>query len=305
MKKCIHKYLLECKTNPQPPGFADFLRGTISLFYFSQKYNFELFIDCEHPLFKFLKPNSKFILSESSDIILELLPPLSYYDIYFKLEDIFKTGQSFSLITNSFYDYQNGSLSNFGNISDNCRYFMQDILQPSIEIENRLNYLFKFVYNINLSKPFKVIHLRCGDTILHNDIYDDSVYNMSYNQICNIMNKDINIDYILISDSFSIANKLKQNIHGLHYIENRKIHMGDLKFCEKNVCIEKNDTNSVNSMSNEFYDYYNNLTYSDSAIFDTLVDFFLMSKSNTIFAVKDSGFSKSVSTIFNIPYIIL
>jgi hypothetical protein len=29
--KCIHNYLTKCSTNPQPPGFADFLRGTIAL----------------------------------------------------------------------------------------------------------------------------------------------------------------------------------------------------------------------------------------------------------------------------------
>jgi len=31
-KNCIHKYLTKCNTNPQPPGIADFLRGTQTLF---------------------------------------------------------------------------------------------------------------------------------------------------------------------------------------------------------------------------------------------------------------------------------
>jgi hypothetical protein len=35
-KQCIHKYLNICKTNPQPPGFGDFLRGSIALYNFSK-----------------------------------------------------------------------------------------------------------------------------------------------------------------------------------------------------------------------------------------------------------------------------
>ena len=287
MKSCIHKYTLKCQTNPQPPGFADFLRGTIALFYFSQKYGYSLLIDSEHPLFKFLKNNSKFTLCNASEQILEFLPPSSYDEIYVKLENTFNKGDSFSLITNSFYDYQYGRLSNFGNISHSCRQYMQDILQPSIEIENRLQYLSNYVYKINFSDPFKVIHLRCGDICIHSDVYDDNLYNRCYNKICEIMNQDVNIPYILLSDSSSIANKLKENITNLHYFANKKIHMGDLKFHEKDDSC------------------YNNMSYSDSAIFDTLVDFFIMSKAITIIVpLVDSGFSKVASVIYNIPYII-
>ena len=38
--KCIHTYLRICNTNPQPPGIADFIRGTICLFQECQKYNY-------------------------------------------------------------------------------------------------------------------------------------------------------------------------------------------------------------------------------------------------------------------------
>ena len=61
-KLCIHKYLTKCLTNPQPPGFADFLRGTISFYNFSKKYSYKLFLDCsEHTLFHFLKNNKNII----------------------------------------------------------------------------------------------------------------------------------------------------------------------------------------------------------------------------------------------------
>ena len=56
-KICVHKYLTQCSTNPQPPGFADFLRGTIALYIFSKKYNYQLLLDGSHPVFTCLKPN--------------------------------------------------------------------------------------------------------------------------------------------------------------------------------------------------------------------------------------------------------
>ena len=42
-KICIHKYLTTCKTIPQPPGLADFIRGSIALFNYSKKYNYDFF----------------------------------------------------------------------------------------------------------------------------------------------------------------------------------------------------------------------------------------------------------------------
>jgi hypothetical protein len=101
-KICIHKYLTLCKTNPQPPGLADFLRGTIALYNFSNQYGYKLFIDCNHPLFTYLKSNKNLINDNSSEVI-EMLPPLSYDEIYNKLKQIFIKGESFSIVTNSFY----------------------------------------------------------------------------------------------------------------------------------------------------------------------------------------------------------
>jgi hypothetical protein len=45
-KICVHQYLTSCKINPQPPGLADFLRGTRTLYLLSKKYRccFEIHI---------------------------------------------------------------------------------------------------------------------------------------------------------------------------------------------------------------------------------------------------------------------
>jgi hypothetical protein len=270
-KECIHKYLTTCKTNPQPPGLADFLRGTIALYNFSKLYDYNLFIDNSHPLFSYLKPNEIFVIDKSSETI-ELLPPLSYNDIYYNLNQMFIKGESFSIITNSFYTLQDNSPINWTPISDDCRDYMKYILSPSVEIENKIEYVLNSIYNINVSNGFKVIHLRFGDNCLHNNIFDENLYKLHFDKIYNLINNNENIQFILLSDSVIMANKIKEDIPKIHYWDNSKVHLGDLK------------------------------NKSDFSVFDTLVDFFIMTKSNEILVVNESGFSNIASIIYNIKY---
>ena len=258
---CVHKYLTKCITNPQPPGFADFLRGTIALYIFAKKYHYTLSIDRSHPVFKYLKGENTNISGYTE----ELLPPLSYQNIYSILDNKFKSRKSFSVMTNSFYNLQNGILSNYGDITPDCANYMKDLLSPTIEVENKLSYVFNEVYKIN--GPFNVIHLRFGDVFIENNIYNDQMYNLYYNKINKLINK-LNEKYVLISDSAEIAKKLKTNIPELLYWDNTKIHLGSL---------QSND------------------------ILDTIVDFFIISKSNEIFS-NGSGFSNINSIIYNIKY---
>ena len=69
-----------------------------------------------------------------------------------------------------------------------------------------------------------------------------------------------------------IAKKLKENIKQLLYWDNNKIHIGDLL----------NNTNS--------------------SLFDTLTDFFIMSKAKEIISDGCSGFSTAVSLIYKIKH---
>jgi hypothetical protein len=270
-QECIHKYLTECSTCSQPPGFADFLRGTIALYNLSEEYGYKLFIDGEHPLFKFLKKNKNIINSEINYKVEEFLPPISYDNIYSKLEDIFKSKRSFSVITNSLYRLEKGPLTHFGAISKNCADYIKDILSPTIEVENKLKYVFNDIYKINMNDSFKVIHLRFGDYYIHNNEYNDILYNEYYNKIFTLINQNKDEKYVLLSDSIKIANKLKTKIPELLYWDNCKIHIGDL----------------INIQS--------------SNILDTIVDFFIISKTTEIFS-NGSGFSQVNSAIYNIKY---
>lgn len=267
-KICIHKYLTKCQTNPQPPGIADYLRGTITLFNLSKKYGYKLLLDNSHPLFNFLLKNDNIISNNLNVNVIELLPPLSYNEIYNKLTKLFNEGKTFTVMTNSFYTVTNGNTSNWGELTDECKTYLKNILCPSVELSNNINKIINTVYNI---KTFKIIHLRLGDKFIHNNIYDDSLYNLYYEKISKLVNNNKDINYVLISDSSIISNKLKNNIERLYYWDNKKVHIGDL---------------------------YNN---SSTAMCDTLTDLFIMSKSNEIIS-NGSGFSIVISKIYNIKY---
>ena len=150
---------------------------------------------------------------------------------------------------------------------------MKEILSPTSELEELLNNVFKNVYKININDGYKVIHLRFGDSYIHSNCFDKNLYDYYYNKINNLIHKNDD-NYVLISDSSEMANKLKENIPKLLYWDNDKIHLGEL------INIEK------------------------SNILDTLVDFFIISKSKEILSSGTSGFSRINSVIYNIKHTI-
>ena len=272
---CIHKYLNFCQTNSLPPGLADFLRGTIALYNFSKKYNYDLLIDDSHPLFQYLEPHTQLISNNPFSETIEIIPPQSYDEIYFKVEQLFQKKESFCILTNSFYTFENGHLVNFGPITDECRSFLQEILTPSIAIEMNMQHIFGNIFKFDKKEGYKTIHLRCGDSFLHDNIYDNNLYEMYYHKINNLLTQHPNEKYVLLSDSTAIATKLKQDIPALYYWNNSKTHLGSL-----------NNSNS-------------------SSILDTLIDFFIMSQSNEIISYPPSGFSIVCSLIYNIRYTLI
>lgn len=272
---CIHKYLTKCSSNDLPPGFADFLRGTMSLYYFSKQYNYKLLLDSNHILFNYLKTNKNITSNNPFDTTIEAIPPHSYDFIYNQLNNLFSSQKSFSVLTNSFYkDLNTEKLINWGKISDDCKNYMLDILQPTYEVVNKINSIFENEYGINQNDYFEIIHLRCGDNHFYNDYITDK-YLSYYNKISKLTTNNPNVNFILICDSSEISNKLKQDIPRLMYWNNTKIHFGNI------------------------------LQFKTDDTIDTIVDFFIMTKSNKINAECESGFSKVVSVIYNIEYNII
>jgi hypothetical protein len=275
----IHSYLPVCQTNPQPPGFADFLRGSITLYKYSKKYGFTLYFDKDiHPIFNYLKSSPYFISDQFNMEVIELLPPKKYSTIDENLQNLFETKKSFSVMTNALYSKDNdGNLVNFGEIDSTCKAFFKNILKPNLLLENKLFIVFDRYYNIESTDDYKVIHLRLGDHYIYNqDHFDNSeILLLLKNKIFTLMNleKNLNSKFLLITDCDPIGNALKELYPNLGYWSNIKNHLGNFKkiSCE---------------------------------ISDTLVDFFILSRAKEIINYSiyswATGFSTINSLIFDI-----
>lgn len=276
-KKCIHKYLTYRKDNKQPPGFADFLRGTIALFNYSKKYKYELFVDDEHPVFNYIDKNYIFVKNDIDEIHEILCCPMSYDDIDLKINTLFSKNESLCLMTHAFYTKnKSGIMENWGDIDYDCKQFMIKLLTPNKELNETIRFAYDY-FNIKENDDYDVIHLRLGDIYLYNNNFDEATFNF-VNEKIKIILSNKSRKYILFTDSISIGNKLKEQNKDLYYLASKKIHMGDL------------------------------INNSENSIRDTLVDFFIMSKSNCIYSYAFngiSGFSKIISLIYDIKYIMI
>lgn len=280
-KQCIHTYLTKCTTNPHPPGFGDFLRGTCALFLFCKWYDYTLKIDNSHPIFKFFKPN-KHIVKNYDPNIVELIPDLHYQDIYIKLNDIFKKGQQFSILTTSFYNMDDkGNVTNYGPIDEDCKMFLRDILTPDNYLQDRIDSIYEY-FCFDKNDEYYIIHARLGDHYLYNNDghIDENLFNNIFNNINNEVNhylKEKNKPIMLITDCRSLGIKLRDQPrdtrHKFIYWDNAKAHLGDLR------------------------------GGTAESIVDTLVDFFLISRAKQIYYLHDSGFSRICSLIYDIEYI--
>jgi hypothetical protein len=265
---CIHKYLVHCKTNDQPPGFGDFLRGTIALYYYSKTYGFQLYIDENaHPVFRFFKSSLHFVSTVDSDTVHELICPLTFDDIDVRLQQLFVERKSFNVLTNAFYTRDlHGNLTNFGPISLDCQEFMRSILQPTDEIERLVS------KSLSGRKEYRVIHLRLGDDyIKHNPCHIHEVEYLNM-KITDKLGDNINrYTYVLLSDSSATCVELCKRNPKLLYFDNIKTH----------TCSPDNI----------------------EGIRDSIADFVIMSRASEIISCNVSSFCAIPAVIYDIPVV--
>jgi hypothetical protein len=174
-------------------GFGDILRGTISMLQLSKKYNFNFFIDIQlHPVSKYLRV----IKHEYSDYVLQNannIPFVYPENIENFIQNFIQNTQSnvCCLLTNSHL---------IGEISQECKDFMKNILVPNEEFE-------KYIYDLNLAKntpkQYNILHFRLGDELLirrQNSI--------DFQNYINIMNQHKEPNDILMSDSIRFKEEI-------------------------------------------------------------------------------------------------
>ena len=265
----VHKYLQKTSVNSkiggQPPGFADYLRGTMALYQYCKKYNYILKFDkiC-HPIFKYLSIPPNLITTKQYSHTFELLPPYGYQEMPCILDAMFGSGADFSILTNCFYNESVDLIDTYS--------FIKSFLVPSDIIKKQIVNI-KQELNIDFNKPYTVIHTRLGDRYLvdKNSINIEEI-NKIRAEINKLRNKE-NIQLLFIADSKEIKDHVKDLCNTTSTVP---IHTGSL------------DITSV-----------------DENLITTLSEFFIMAGSSEIYCLSywgGSGFSMICSKIFSIPY---
>jgi len=280
IKKIVCVYQLEFVNMPSP-GIGDFLRGCFFVMQLTKLLNLEFELDISnHPIAKYIENSGKNPAINYDNI--EFIeghnrPPHLWQDTNMHL-DINFANQIINKINNHLesdtFAFFTNAFPIFTNFLDSGREKMKSMLIPNTFMQDYIN---NTLNEMNLTRnTYATIHIRSGDQYLTNS----EIMNVNFiNKIKKHINKLIvpNKKYLIISDSNILKMALKT--YPNFYIKNRQIeHLGG-------ESLKSTKTNGV---------------------MNTLLDFYLMSYSNSIFAFSVyghvTGFSKYCAVINKIPF---
>lgn len=294
VKKIVNVYQLAF-TNQKSPGFGDFLRGSFFLMQLAKILNLEFELDISnHPISNFVINNGlnskikynniEFKIGLNRPLVngehlsFLLNPPNNIgFDMEFINQIILELNKSktecFSLFTNAF--------PIFYNFKDEGREYIKSQLLPNKMMVKYINDTFKM---LNLQKnTYAVLHIRTGDKyISKNEIIDREFINKINGLIDSIIVPGKK--YLLLSDNNVLKEHLK-NRPNFYVLLNKIEHLGG----EISIKGQEND-----------------IIKDNDAVKNTMLEFYLMSFSNSILSMSTydhiSGFSKYCAEIFNIPF---
>jgi hypothetical protein len=292
LKKIVHVYQLEF-SNKKSPGIGDFLRGTFFLMQLSKILNLEFEIDISnHPISQFiinkgLNPEINYNNIEFKNglnrppgdkLLYRINPPNNiYFEINFINQIISELNNSntecFSLFSNAFPLYYN--------FKDEGRNYLKSQLLPN---EIMVKYIDETLHQLRLEKnTYAVLHLRTGDEYLSkNKVIDHRFINNINKHIDSIIVPGKK--YLLLSDN-NLLKKYLKNRPNFYILFNKIEHLGG--------------EISIKGQNNAG-------TKDNNGVKNTMIEFYLMSFSNSILSMSVydhiSGFSKYCAEIFNIPF---
>ena len=287
--KIFHVYQEKYTDDLFPTGFGDFIRSCFFIIQFCNKYQFQYEIVINHPIAQFF---NKFSDNYS---------PNSIYKVFMFTENNFQESvfdnqnyiERFLLVKqkiNHFINYLcNLQIINHSVFSYNILFPCDEItleecnqirslFQPSREIIEKVEY---HLSNLSLNQ-FNVLHIRSGDAYLKNEnkLFDSLYFEIIKNEIIEIMFKmklqNKNIDILLISDNNEIKLLLNKEFPNIKFLLHDITHIGE------GVQLEY------------------------KKVENTMIDFYLMSKSSSIYSLTSyphgSGFSYWCAKMYEIPY---
>ena len=292
--KIINNVYQESYTDEKnPTGFGDFIRGCYFLLQFCKKYNFKPNIIINHPLSLFLEKYYKYyhINQNINKDIFSSIPMFvnsnwkdSDLDINGFITNVITSKKTLAEIISYLYSLKvsQGSifmyniLFPYDEVEEKDKIILRDILQPNLEMKT---YVEETMNSLGLeTKKYSVIHIRSGDMYLSEEtkIFDSYYFKKICNEVFNIINNNSSMEYLLIADNNEIKYLLCEIFPNIKTIYKEITHLGEGKVLERNK------------------------------IKNTMLDFYLMSNSNSINSftgyVHGSGFSLWCATTYNLPY---
>ena len=280
--------------NEKVTGFGDFIRGCYFIIEFCNINHFKYNFIINHPISEFLYNfKKKSILTQyfnkeifsniniftennwveteldACDYIINFKKDIKMNDIFIKYLCRQTIVGNHLFIYNIMFPYEE-------DINIDSKKYIQNLLKPSEEMELYIN---NVLDSIGLTKNcYSIIHIRSGDSYLNsgNKIFQEKYLNIIFNDLFNLIYSNTDINYLLISDNNEIKILLKNKFPNLNVLFINITHLGEGNVLDKNK------------------------------IKDTLLDFYLMSHSNSIDSftsyIHGSGFSYWCAKTYDIPY---
>jgi hypothetical protein len=299
----IHRYVNQCQTVAQPPGLADFLKGTVYLYQQSKRGQasavagqavavagqagaaFVLLVDfSHHPMGVFIQPPTRPL--EHQALVAAAAPLTECFNQYRPvIRDIVATIQQTPqnappvtyAICHEPYDRFD---ENTSVLSTDDQAFMKSVLTFHEELYELADQIQE---DLGIGKEYVVVHLRMGD--------QQSAHTTAYEEQLNDVIRCLETELIprwgkrilVLSDSYYTKQFLKTK-YGLACTDFTPVHMG-----ESARFLNRGQPASLTEIGH------------------TLTEFILMSRSQAIYIYSVygwcSGFSKLAAHIYGIPYI--
>lgn len=284
----IHQYLTLPKTILRPPGFGDFLRGTIALYQYSYVKQIPLYVTFDgHPIGEYLV---KIPHPPLTTPVIELINcdpkknPLSPQQLASALDKYDLLSQTITVCTNAFFRwgdqfplYPLPSPTSTDYLPMDCIQFMQSLLTPTPSFQSKID---EVMNQVGIVKGgYDVIHLRSGDPSFMTQNLKSHHYN---SLILSKIKPEIDTmtpheSCVMIADNLWIKNQIITDYSWITSLETEPTHLGSVVRSNQSL----------------------------SRVEDTLIDFFVISMSRSIsqFSVYNwgSGFSDISHHIFGQP----
>jgi len=288
-----HVYQEKYKFNKNASGFGDFIRGAYFILEFCDLYNLNCKIKIVHPIKDFLQISNFDKNTIDSDILENICfyKNSNFLNWYVNDDNVLTKPNLGINYVNYFINYINkipiydSAIYTYNIIYspkkplNKHKQIIKNILTPNLEMNEYINE--KLLYLSLVKQNYSVIHIRYGDMFLINNKMqlEEKYINQLKKELSEILdkNKSNNTKYLLISDNIIIKDiivKLSSNIYTL---------FTDISHLGEGVILEK------------------------KKVKNTLLDFYLMSNANNIYAFSvynhGSGFSQWCAETYDIPYV--